>query len=110
VIQGVKGEVKNNTRYSLSFESYLSRQGNRLDTPEYGKPNAQRVNTTPSLPSFIANASSLNSEFKFVSSGCRKDVPGSWISSIFRTSQSNKSLNLLPYPSLFRHLERKYKR
>ena len=76
MIQGVKGEVKNNTRYSLSFESYLSRQGNRLDTPEYGKPNAQRVNTTPSLPSFIANASSLNSEFKFVSSGCRKDVPG----------------------------------
>ena len=110
MIQGVKGEVKNNTRYSLSFESFLSLKGSRLYTPEYEKPNTQRVNTIPPLPSFIANASSLNSEFKFLISGCRKDVPGRWISSTVGTSQSAKSLNLLPYPSLFRHLERKYKR
>ena len=102
--------MKNNTRYSLSFESFLSRQGNRLYTPEYEKPNTQRANTIPPLPSFSANASKVNLEFIFESSGCRKDSSGSWGSPTVRTSQSTKSLNLLSYPSLFRHLERKYKR
>ena len=102
--------MKNNTRYNLSFVSFLSPKGNRLYTPEYGKPITQVVKTIPAPPSFIANASSLNLEFSFGSARGCKNVPGSWVPSTVLIGHSAKRSNLLSYPSLFRHLKRKYNR
>ena len=102
--------MKNNTRYSLSSESFLSPKGNRLCTPEYGKPITQVVKTIPAPPSFIANASSLNLEFSFGSARGCKNVSDSWVLSTVLTVHATKRSNLLSYPSLFRHLKRKYNR
>jgi len=102
--------VKNNTRYNLSFVSFLARKANRLSSVEYGKFNTQREKTSSPTPSFIANASCLSSEIKCESAGCRKDDPVVLVSPVVGFGQVIKKCNLLSYTSLFRHLERNYKR
>lgn len=102
--------MKNNTRYNLSFVSFLALKGKRLPTVEFRRFKTQREKTSTPTPSSIVNTSFSNFEIKFESAGCRKDAPGVLVSPVVRFGQAIKQSNLLSYTSLFRHLERKYKR